>query len=181
MDVQNLPSPMQLGKRIVTGLSIFVASSLGFALASSKRLEEAWHFQSMRMPILLAFFALSAGALASEWRAESRLQRGIREEKWQEVELAPLWLWVNQPWATTIVSIVWIVGGLMYFSACLSSTGDHLPELFGVSFWCVGLPAMAFGRVKTMLTPRPAKHVFDWSGMKPIQSEHWGEHDGANE
>lgn len=122
----------------------------------------------------IAFFGCMALALAGAlgmWRAQVRLGKGLAVERWTSTELDGLRRRLELPvWAVLywIAVLLILVGGVLF-----DPRHTSVP-----SFWVILLfPMQTLGRMRAAL--RPPKHtggaLFSLNGMRPIQSEHWGE------
>jgi hypothetical protein len=156
-------SPMQLGRRIGLGATLFVCSSLVLLFfpdwrTTTRPLQDASGF--------LVF--LEFCGVAIWWTAESRLEGGIRTGKWKEVELELLQKRADHPVLNMIVwlpLLCWLIYILTPF------TYGHRAGRFAY----FSLPVIMLWRLQRYLTPRPEVQLAEPQAHKPLQSKHWGE------
>jgi hypothetical protein len=175
MGEQNRLTPIQLGRRVVVGMSIYVLGVFTTLLIPLKYLRTADRLYPIHWMILFVSFALMAWGVVVGLLAQKRLKSGIDNEVWNEDELKALRLWINRPRVTTIVLIIWIACGAACLAGWLFRGSGHSSVLFILFFNSLYVPAMTFANVKMLLSPPLKRYGVDWSGMKPIHSEHWGE------
>jgi hypothetical protein len=129
---------------------------------------DRWFHALGKGGIAVIFFLFFAGAAILMLMAESRFRDGIQNGIWSEEELAPLRAVFTSPWMTAFS-----VAGLIAFITVMF-LAPHPYRGLGWSLFIVNQSLMrlqmAFRR-KTPKNPAPPT----WSGLAPIQSEHWGE------
>lgn len=167
MGEQSQPTPMQLGHRVVAGLSIFVLGFLPYFLIKVTPLGDEGQSHAIMWTLLIAEFALLACGAAIAILAEMKLKNGVNNEVWQEDDLKALLLWLNQ---RVVTIAVWIP--IVVWFACI------------IAFrrWDAGvivaggiLPMLVISRIKDRLR-RPLRTQLQGPfTSKPLHSEHWGE------
>lgn len=167
MGAKNRPTPMQLGHRVVVGLSIFVLGFLPYVLIKVTRLGDEGQSHAITWTLLIAEFALLAGGAAIAILAEKKLKSGINDEVWQEDELKALLLWLNRRVVTIAVWIP-IVG---WFASIIAFRRWDA----GVIVAGVILPMLAISRIKDRLRQPLRTQLQGPFTSKPLHSEHWGE------
>ena len=182
MDAPNQSSPMKLALRCTTGLSIMVGSMFTVMLLPAKVLrpsgtapcsDSTCVCTALFSSMLLTWLALLIGGAVIATRAEGRLKRGVRDEIWQEDQLAPMRAWVDRPLAKAVAFLP-----ILGWGGCLIA--DHRSALFGMLLLFLQ-PTLTLSRWSALLTPVQRGLVQDWHTWKPFQSEHWGERHAPGE
>ena len=121
-------------------------------------------------PIMLTWLALIIGGGVVASRAESRIKRGVRDQIWQEDELASLQTWIDRP-LTRVVAVLPVLG----LAGFLIADPDHRLTVVLRMLFIFLLPTLTLSRWSVVLRPVQQGLTQDWRTWKPLQSGHWGE------
>ena len=125
-------------------------------------------FTAPRGLYFLTALLLLIGGCATCWRAESRLNKGLRLEWWSEGEVAAFREQIDRPvwkyafWGASLAAI-----GLLLLALRHSPVGA-----FG---YPILVPLQTISRLRQALQPpKTVVSGIPWEQLKPIHSEHWG-------
>jgi hypothetical protein len=118
-------------------------------------------------PTFIAMCVLAVGGGTLSLRAEFYLKRGVNEDRWLDAELSTLRTWMND---FGMAVAVWIPPAICVIVAFAS---QRWRDLYLINLFL--LPVSTRMRVKSLLWPVRPNLLQDPSGLRTLQSEHWGQ------
>lgn len=170
-------TPRQLATRALLGSwLVFSAMPLMliflFYLKGLQQRPVEHHLQASLLGLSLLLAPLIVG-LVLITRSEKALKQGLVDDRWQPTQIDHLREWLaTSTFKFLNYTVVLALLGMLVVAVLYG----HSMQFLGPFLYLLPTPVATYGRLKTLVAePQTIRPWMDWSSVKPLQSDHWGQ------